>query len=119
MTLPVYQAKGLEIDAAIIIDEFTKKEKELFYVACSRAQHGLTVLSYSLSRDKADSGNNEISSITNNVTEEPEKPKTSAKESVVDSDEKNKTKIKTKKHRSLFRKFKDALSAAIDAFRGK
>ena len=41
---PVYVAKGLEFDACIVIDEFNEKEKELFYVSCSRAQHKLTVV---------------------------------------------------------------------------
>lgn len=45
--LPVYKAKGLEYDAVIVIDNFNHEsrfEKELFYVACTRAQHSLTVL---------------------------------------------------------------------------
>lgn len=45
--LPVYLAKGLEFDGVIIPDknEFAKspQEKQLLYVACSRALHRLTI----------------------------------------------------------------------------
>lgn len=38
-----YEAKGLEFDAAIVIDTYETDEKELFYTACTRAQHQLIV----------------------------------------------------------------------------
>ena len=42
--MPVYEAKGLEFDAVIVIDTFDKdREKELLYTACTRAQHKLIV----------------------------------------------------------------------------
>ena len=45
--LPVYIAKGLEFDAVIIYTDkknrFTKDEKYLYYVACTRAQHQLII----------------------------------------------------------------------------
>ena len=41
--MPVYEAKGLEFDAVIVIDSFRDNEKELFYTACTRAQHALVV----------------------------------------------------------------------------
>lgn len=45
--LPSYIAKGLEFDAVIIYTDkdypYTEKEKYLFYVACTRAQHQLIV----------------------------------------------------------------------------
>ena len=42
--MPVYEAKGLEFDAVIVIDTFDKThEKELLYTACTRAQHKLIV----------------------------------------------------------------------------
>lgn len=45
--LPSYIAKGLEYDAVIIYTDkdnyYTKEEKYLFYVACTRAQHQLIV----------------------------------------------------------------------------
>ena len=44
LIMPVYEAKGLEFDAAIVIDTFNKiMEKELLYTACARAQHKLIV----------------------------------------------------------------------------
>ncbi len=46
--LPVYLAKGLEFDGVIIPDEKefanSPKEKQLLYVACSRALHRLTII---------------------------------------------------------------------------
>lgn len=46
--LPVYKAKGLEFDAAIVINTFNKIiEKELLYTACTRAQHKLVVYNIS------------------------------------------------------------------------
>ena len=45
--LPVYLTKGLEFDGVIIPDknEFSdsSEEKQLLYVACSRALHKLTI----------------------------------------------------------------------------
>lgn len=45
--IPVYMAKGLEFDAVIIYNQldspFTEKEKYLYYVAVTRAQHQLIV----------------------------------------------------------------------------
>ena len=45
--VPSYTAKGLEFDAVIIYTEishpYTKEEKYLYYVACTRAQHQLIV----------------------------------------------------------------------------
>ena len=38
-----YEAKGLEFDAVIVIDTYDKREKELLYTACTRAQHQLIV----------------------------------------------------------------------------
>lgn len=47
VVLPAYIAKGLEFDAVIVYSDknhpYTKKEKYLFYVACTRAQHQLIV----------------------------------------------------------------------------
>ena len=47
VVLPSYIAKGLEYDAVIIYTDinnyYTKDEKYLFYVACTRAQHQLIV----------------------------------------------------------------------------
>jgi len=49
--LPSYIAKGLEFDAVIIytnIDNYyTKEEKYLFYVACTRSQHQLIIYNQS------------------------------------------------------------------------
>lgn len=43
--LPVYNAKGLEFDSVIIYDDgFGKKDKKLYYVACTRALHKLNIL---------------------------------------------------------------------------
>lgn len=43
--LPVYSAKGLEFDSVIIYDDgFSKTDKKLYYVACTRALHKLNVL---------------------------------------------------------------------------
>lgn len=53
LVYPIYTAKGLEFDACIVIDEFDKKEKELYYVACSRAQHKLTVIKPVIKKTKA------------------------------------------------------------------
>ena len=41
--LPVFRAKGLEFDAVIVLDSFLDNEKEMYYTACTRAQHELTV----------------------------------------------------------------------------
>ena len=45
--LPSYIAKGLEFDAVIVYTDknnvYTKQEKYLFYVACTRAQHQLII----------------------------------------------------------------------------
>lgn len=41
--LTTYEAKGLEFDAVIVIDTYASIEKELFYTACTRAQHQLIV----------------------------------------------------------------------------
>ena len=45
---PIYLAKGLEFDGVIIPDEKefanSPKEKQLLYVACSRALHRLTII---------------------------------------------------------------------------
>ena len=41
--LPVYKAKGLEYDAVIVTANYSENEKELFYTACTRAQHKLIV----------------------------------------------------------------------------
>lgn len=45
--LPVYLAKGLEFDAVIVYtdenNKFKDNEKNLYYVACTRAQHELIV----------------------------------------------------------------------------
>ncbi len=41
--LPVYKAKGLEFDAVIIFDNYLPNEQEMYYTACTRAQHELTV----------------------------------------------------------------------------
>ena len=43
--LPVYSAKGLEFDSVIIYDDgFSKTDKKLYYVACTRALHKLNIL---------------------------------------------------------------------------
>ena len=49
-----YEAKGLEFDAAIVIDTYLDGEKELFYTACTRAQHQLIVYKVS-NKHKAES----------------------------------------------------------------
>lgn len=119
--LPVYQAKGLEFDVAIVIDTFSKKEKELFYVACSRAQHGLTVLSRS-SNNKKVSGDGKRpldDLIEDDETEDATEVDATEEEPVIKTSKKRKTKVKETKRRGLFRKLRDAFSAAIDAFRGK
>ena len=45
--IPAYISKGLEFDSVIIYtnenNKFTKEEKYLFYVACTRCQHQLIV----------------------------------------------------------------------------
>ena len=41
--LPVYKAKGLEFDAVIVLDNYYPSEQEMYYTACTRAQHELTV----------------------------------------------------------------------------
>lgn len=45
--LPSYIAKGLEFDGVIVCNElenkYTSREKKLFYVACTRAQHQLII----------------------------------------------------------------------------
>lgn len=44
LIMPVYEAKGLEFDAAIVVDTFNRRfEKEMLYTACTRAQHKLIV----------------------------------------------------------------------------
>lgn len=47
--LPVYYAKGLEFDNVIVYDnkdnKYEKKDAKIFYVACTRALHELTILS--------------------------------------------------------------------------
>ncbi|WP_339228558.1 RNA polymerase recycling motor HelD [Oceanobacillus sp. FSL K6-2867] len=50
LVLPVYLAKGIEFDAVIIPDASADKypsesEKSLFYTACTRAMHALTMIS--------------------------------------------------------------------------
>ena len=49
VVLPAYLAKGLEFDSVIVYSDKTskyqKKEKNLLYVACTRAQHELIVYS--------------------------------------------------------------------------
>lgn len=48
IVLPAYLAKGLEFDSVIVyqneVSQYQEKEKNLFYVACTRAQHELVVL---------------------------------------------------------------------------
>ncbi len=47
VVIPSYMAKGLEFDATIIYTEkdnkYTKKERYLYYVACTRSQHHLII----------------------------------------------------------------------------
>ncbi len=43
LCLPVYKAKGLEFDAVIVMDNYLANEKEMYYTACTRAQHELVV----------------------------------------------------------------------------
>ncbi|MFA5602946.1 MAG: UvrD-helicase domain-containing protein [Bacilli bacterium] len=47
--LPIYYAKGLEFDNVIIYDNkdngYKEEDKKIFYVACTRALHELTILS--------------------------------------------------------------------------
>ncbi len=49
VVLPAYLAKGLEFDSVIVYSDknskYLKKEKNLLYVACTRAQHELIVYS--------------------------------------------------------------------------
>lgn len=43
--LPVYEAKGLEFDSVLVYDSgFSRSDKKLYYVACSRALHELNIL---------------------------------------------------------------------------
>ena len=44
-----YEAKGLEFDAAIVVDTYKQNEKELLYTACTRAQHQLII--YKIAND--------------------------------------------------------------------
>src|SRR5699024_5768617 len=51
LVLPVYLAKGIEFDAVIIPDASKEKyhlesDKSLFYTACTRAMHSLTMFSF-------------------------------------------------------------------------
>ncbi len=50
VVLPAYLAKGLEFDSVIVYSDkdskYLKNEKNLLYVACTRAQHELIVYSY-------------------------------------------------------------------------
>ena len=45
--IPAYVAKGLEFDAVIVYSDknsrYTSKERNLLYVACTRAQHQLII----------------------------------------------------------------------------
>ncbi len=47
LLIPAYLAKGLEFDSVIVYQDtssyYTEKEKNLFYVSCTRAQHELIV----------------------------------------------------------------------------
>lgn len=47
VVVPSYTAKGLEFDSVIIYNDidnkYTKKDKYLYYVACTRAQHNLII----------------------------------------------------------------------------
>lgn len=47
--LPIYLAKGIEFDAVIIPDgskgAYTKKDRSMFYTACTRAMHRLVIVS--------------------------------------------------------------------------
>ena len=47
IVVPAYTAKGLEFDSVIIYTDknnrYTKEEKYLYYVACTRCQHQLIV----------------------------------------------------------------------------
>ncbi len=47
VTLPSYMAKGLEFDATIVYTEkdnkYTRKERYLYYVSCTRSQHHLII----------------------------------------------------------------------------
>ena len=49
VVLPAYLAKGLEFDSVIVysdeVSKYLKDEKNLLYVACTRAQHELIVYS--------------------------------------------------------------------------
>ncbi len=49
IVLPSYMAKGLEFDAVIVVQNknnyYSAKEKKLYYVACTRAQHELIIYS--------------------------------------------------------------------------
>lgn len=49
IVLPVYLAKGIEFDAVIIADgsssNYKEKDRTLFYTACTRAMHDLTIIS--------------------------------------------------------------------------
>ncbi len=49
IVLPVYLAKGIEFDAVIIPDgsstHYKEKDRTLFYTACTRAMHDLTIIS--------------------------------------------------------------------------
>ena len=51
VVLPAYLAKGLEFDSVIVYSDgdskYLKNEKNLLYVACTRAQHELIVYSAS------------------------------------------------------------------------
>src|SRR5690606_31440507 len=52
LVIPVYLAKGIEFDAVIIADASKKQydqesDRALFYTACTRAMHDLTMISTS------------------------------------------------------------------------
>ncbi len=124
--LPVYQAKGLEYDAAIVIDNFKENEKELYYVACSRAQHGLTVIHKKTSQKVAQP--TKTTSKTPPEKTEPQRERSEAPSQKPAVQKDNDTqqrkekaeptttiRIKTKP-KGLFARIKAAVKAAIDTF---
>lgn len=135
VVLPVYQAKGLEFDAVIAVNSFKAKEKELFYVACSRAQHGLTVITKNTAKsiivkpsqkkhETINSENHTKSVDDKNVEDENVDVDDIDDVNVINEDPIDKSsqtviRIKSKKRRGLFTKIKDAFDAAIDSFNDK
>ena len=134
LILPVYQAKGLEYDAVVVIDEFTDREKELYYVACSRAQHGLTIVQNKQAKAKKMASkqngkknidhtiNDKTKAKVNNTSKSSPKPnaKPKAESKIVNPSKQpdiSKTNVTVVKRKGLFSRIKAATKAALSAFK--